>query len=77
MATITSSVSGTTTTYTITDQSNNTYTVTALAPPGGVSISSSGSPLIDGEQLLTTLLQMLSTGLRPNVMVNTKASFNN
>lgn len=75
MASITSSVSGTTTTYVITDEQGNAITVTA--PPNPQVISFSGSGLIDGQQLLTTLMQMLSTGLRPNVILNSKASFSN
>jgi hypothetical protein len=74
---ITSSISGTTTTYVITDQKGNTATVAAVAPPGGLSFSSSGSLLIDGQILFQTLMNMLTTGLRPNVMMNTTASFQN
>ena len=74
---ITSSVSGNTTTYVITDQKGNTATVAAVAAPGGLTFSSSGGILIDGQILMQTLMTMLSTGLRPNVMVNSVASFQN
>lgn len=74
---ITSSVSGSTTTYVVTDGAGNTVTVTALAPPGGLSFSSSGSLLPGGQIMLNTLLEMLVTGLRPNVILNTTASFSN
>lgn len=73
MASITSSVSAGTTTYVITDQSGNTATITAPAPPGVVSLS--GGVLPDGQALLTTLMLMLQTNLRPSVLVNTTASF--
>jgi hypothetical protein len=74
---ITSSIAGTTTTYVITDQGGNTATVTALAMPGGLSFASSGPLEIDGQILFQTLMNMLTTGLRPNVMMNTVASFQN
>lgn len=75
MAQITSSVSGSTTTYVITDQASNTLTITALAPPGGLTFVSSGALLVDGQIVLGNLLLELQTGLRPNVLANTTASF--
>jgi hypothetical protein len=74
---ITSSVSGNTTTYVITDSGGNTLTVVAPAAPGGLTYTSSGALLISGQQLLTVLNLMLQTGLRPNVIGNTVASFSN
>lgn len=74
---ITSSVSGTTTTYVITDQGGHTCTITALAVPGGLSFASSGALEIDGQIMLQTLVNMLSSGLRPNVLLPTTASFSN
>lgn len=76
MAKITSSISGSTTTYVITDQAGNTLTLAAQAAPGGLTFTSSGALLQDGAALAQVLLTMLSTGLRPNVMLNTTASFN-
>jgi hypothetical protein len=72
---ITSTVSGTTTTYVITDQAGNTATIAASAPPGGLNFSGSGSLELDGQILMQTLVNMLVTGLRPNVLMNTVASF--
>lgn len=72
---ITSSVSGSTTTYVITDQAANTLTIAALARPGGLTFTSSGALLADGQIMAGTLITMLTTGLRPNVMVGTVASF--
>ncbi len=74
---VTSSISGTTTTYVVTDSGGNTATVTAAAVPGGLSFSSSGSLRLDGQIMFDTLLKMLVTGLRPNVMQNTVESFQN
>ena len=79
MAKITSVAGATSITYTIIDQQGNTATVVA---PIGVqsamvtSVSTSGL-LYDGLELLTTLLNMLYTGLRPNAIVNAPASFSN
>lgn len=76
--TITSSYVGTTTTYVVTDAGGNTATITALAPPGGLSFASSANPLlIDGQVQFHTLAQMLTTGLRPLVITGTVASFTN
>lgn len=77
MAKVTSSISGTSTVYVITDQANNTLTITAGTPPAGLTFVSSGALLTDGQVLLSTLMQLLSTGLRPNVILNTNASFSN
>jgi hypothetical protein len=74
---ITSTVSGTNTTYVITDQGGNTATIIATATPGGLSFSGSGFLEIDGQIMMQTLLTMLTTGLRPNVIMNTVASFSN
>lgn len=78
MATITSSVSGVTTTYTITDVQGNTATVTAPAAGSAwkvalVTVSAAAGLLADGLRLLTTLMEMLGTGLRPNVIPNTNS----
>jgi hypothetical protein len=81
MASITSSVSGSTTTYTITDVAGNTATVTA---PGtgafwkaaSVTVSAVGGLLADGIAVLNNLLGMLNTNLRPNVIPGTN-SFSN
>ena len=79
MATIVSTTSGNTTTYTITDQAGNTGTVTAPssgAPRTAATIGFSITGLLaDGIQLLNTLVEMLNSGLRPNVMPGTVASF--
>jgi len=74
---ITSTVAGNTVTYVITDSGGNTLTVVAPPAPAGITYTSSGSLLESGQQLLSTLQLMLQTGLRPNVMVNTVASFSN
>jgi len=67
MATQTKSVSGTVTTYTITDQASNVMTITVTATPGHmITTSASGGPLLqDGTQTLATLVQLLATGLVP------------
>ena len=72
---VTSSVSGTTTTYVITDHAGNTLTVAAGAPPAGLTFTSSGALVSDGQILLQTLTNLLVTGLRPNVIPGTVASF--
>lgn len=80
MATVTSSIAGTTTTYVITDQKSNTLTIAAAAPGpagGGITYTSSGALLGDGQEIVQTLMTMLVTGLRPNVIVGTNASFSN
>lgn len=81
MASITSSISGSTATYTITDVQNNTATVTA--PAAGafwkaslVTVSAAGGLLADGIAVLNNLLGMLNTNLRPSVIPNTN-SFSN
>ena len=74
---ITSSISGTTTTYVVTDAGGNTATVTAAAFPGGLSFASSAPLLPDGQIQFATLTKMLVTGLRPLVLSNTAASFTN
>lgn len=76
MATITSSLSGSTVTYVITDQESNTITVTA--PPPGQTVTFSGSGLADAQALLSTLVLMLQangTSPRPQVLPGTTASF--
>lgn len=79
MATITSSVGASSTTYVITDQKSNTMTIVANLPStgGGISISGVGNLLPDGQQIVSGLMLMLQTGLRPNVIANTNASFSN
>lgn len=68
MASQTKSVSGNTTTYTITDSEGSSVAVAALQAPGQpitTTFSSSGGLHQDGQQMLTTLMQLISTGLLP------------
>lgn len=68
MAKQTKTVSGTTTTYVITDQASNTVTVVVTQVPGAAitsTFTSSGALLNDGTQLLTTLTQLIATGIVP------------
>ena len=68
MATQTSTTSGNTTTYVITDLEGNTVTVVLTNTFGGgrlITFTSSGGLHQDGQQTLTTLMQLLSTGLTP------------
>lgn len=63
-------VTGATTTYVITDTEGNTVTVAALQTYGGgrtLTFSSSGGLHVDGQAQLSTLMQLLSTGLTPGV----------
>lgn len=65
---IVSTTSGQTTTYVITDTEGSTCTVTLVDSYGGgrtTTFVSSGGLHQDGQQQLTTLMQMLSTGLTP------------
>lgn len=77
MASITSTTSGNTTTFTITDQAGNTGTVTAPssgAPRTAATIGLSITGLLaDGMQLAATLVDMLVSGLRPSVIPNTNS----
>ena len=64
----TKTVSGNTTTYVITDIEGNSVTVAALQTFGGgrtLTFTSSGGLHVDGQLQLTTLMQLLSTGLTP------------
>jgi hypothetical protein len=64
----TKSVSGNTTTYVITDTEGNSVTIAALQTFGGgrtLTFSSSGGLHVDGQAQVTTLMQLLSTGLTP------------
>lgn len=64
----TKTVSGNTTTYIITDTEGNSVTVALLQTYGGgrlCTFSSSGGLHQDGQQQLTTLMQLISTGLTP------------
>ncbi len=64
----TKTVSGNVTTYVITDTEGSTVTVTATQLFGGgltTTYASSGGLHQDGAQQLTTLLQLVSTGLLP------------
>jgi hypothetical protein len=64
----TRTVSGNTTTYVITDTEGNSVTVAALQTYGGgrtLTFSSAGGLHVDGQQQLTTLMQLLSTNLSP------------
>ena len=68
MATQTSTVSGNTTTYVITDAEGATVTVALTNTFGGgrtCTFASSGNVHQDGQQALVTLMQMVSTGLTP------------
>lgn len=70
MASQTVTVSGNTTTYVITDTEGNSVTVALLQTYGGgrtTTFSSSGGLHVDGQAQLTTLMQMVSTGLTPGV----------
>lgn len=64
----TKTVSGSVTTYVITDTEGNTVTVAATQTYGGgmtTTFASSGGLHTDGQQQLTTLMQLVSTGLLP------------
>lgn len=64
----TKTVSGNVTTYVITDAEGSTVTVALTQTFGGgrlCTFSSSGGVHQDGQQQLTTLMQMVSTGLTP------------
>jgi len=64
----TKTVSGQVTTYVITDVEGASVTVVATQSYGGgrtLTFSSSGNLHVDGQLQLTTLLQLLSTGLSP------------
>jgi hypothetical protein len=64
----TKTVSGNVTTYVITDSEGSTVTVALTQTYGGgqtITFSSVGGLHTDGQLLLTTLLQLLSTGLVP------------
>lgn len=70
MAGQTVTVVGNVTTYVITDTEGNFVTVAATQTYGGgrtCVFSSSGGLHVDGQQQLTTLMQLLSTGLTPGV----------
>jgi hypothetical protein len=64
----TKTVSGNVTTYVITDTENSSVTVALTQTFGGgrlCTFSSSGGLHSDGQLLLTTLMQLISTGLTP------------
>jgi hypothetical protein len=64
----TKTVSGNVTTYVITDTEGSSLTIAATQTYGGgrtLVFTSSGGLHVDGQQLLTTLMQLLSTGLSP------------
>ena len=64
----TKTVVGAVTTYTITDTEGGIVTVVATQTYGGgrtMTFASTGGLHVDGQFLLTTLMQMLSTGLTP------------
>lgn len=66
---ISSSTSNQTTTYVVTDTEGNTATIVLLNSYGGgrtLTFSSDGGLHQDGQQQVTTLMQMLSTGLTPS-----------
>jgi len=68
MASQTRTTSGNTTTYVITDTYGNTVTVALLQGFGSgrtITFSSGGGLHSDGQLQLTTLMQLLSTGLTP------------
>lgn len=77
MAKVTSSLSGTTYTYTITDQAGNTTTVVAQANPS-TAITISGTLLADAQWALANLLNSLAPNgpnPRPQVFANAASSF--
>ena len=64
----TKTVSGNVTTYVITDTEGSTVTVAVTQTYGGgitMTFASSGGLHQDGAQQLTTLMQLVSTGLLP------------
>jgi len=64
----TKTVSGSTTTYVITDTEGSTVTVAVTQSYGAgmtATFSSSGNVHQDGQQQLVTLMQLVSTGLLP------------
>lgn len=64
----TKTTSGNITTYVVTDIEGNSVTVAATQTFGAgrtLTFSSSGGLHVDGQLLLTTLMQLLSTGLSP------------
>jgi|HubBroStandDraft_2_1064218.scaffolds.fasta_scaffold165443_1 hypothetical protein len=64
----TKTVVGNVTTYVITDTESNSVTVVATQTYGGgrqLTFSSAGGLHVDGQAQLTTLMQLLSTGLSP------------
>lgn len=64
----TKTTSGQVTTYVITDTEGSSVTVVLTNSIGAgrtITFSSSGGLHQDGQQLLTTLMQMVSTGLTP------------
>jgi hypothetical protein len=68
MASQTKTTVGNVTTYVITDVENNSVTVAKTQSYGGgytLVFSSSGGLHVDGQLQLTTLMQLLSTGLTP------------
>jgi hypothetical protein len=68
MANMTKSTAGLVTTYVITDASAATATIAVTNNPGSgitCTLASSGNFKPDGQQSLTTLMQMVSTGLLP------------
>lgn len=68
MATQTKTVSGNVNTYVITDVDGNSVTVVVTQSFGAgttCTFSSSGGLHQDGQQMLTTLMQLVSTGLLP------------
>lgn len=80
-----SSVNNTTgaTTYTVQDQQGNVCTIVANPATGSAASSivsfnmTTGTGLLpDGQQLLSNLVLMLQTGLRPNVIPGTNSLSN-
>jgi hypothetical protein len=68
MASQTKTTSGNNTTYVITDTEGSTVTVVLTQTYGGgrtCTFSSSGNVHVDAQQMLTTLMQLVSTGLTP------------
>jgi len=64
----TKTVSGNVTTYVITDAEGSTVTVALTETYGGgrtITLTSAGGLHADGQLLLTTLMQLISTGLTP------------
>lgn len=61
--------------YVITDQQNNSATVTAVQQLVTINQTTGTGLLKDGQALMLTLLQLLQTGLKPRVQGSGASSF--